>query len=301
MNKVTLAVTQMACSDDINANFEKAEHMVSMAAEQGAQIVLLQELFTTQYFCKDQNPKFFDLAHEVAGHPVLERMSSLAKKLSVVLPVSFFEKANRAYFNSVMVIDADGERLGTYRKSHIPHDPGYWEKYYFNPGDTGFKVWETRYAKIGVGICWDQWFPECARAMVLKGADVLLYPTAIGSRPNDLSYDSSGGWQRVMQGHAVANYVPVCASNRVGTEEGEGCTLNFYGTSFIAGKTGEILVQADRSEETVLTASIDLEEKSNALRYYGRFRDRRPSLYKSLLTLDGCTKPENTKKDQICF
>src|SRR4051794_21828987 len=215
MRNVTLAATQTACGWDRDENVATAERLVRHAAGEGAQIVLLQELFETPYFCQDQKQEFFALASPVEDHPILRRMSALAAELQIVLPVSFFERANNAYFNSLAMIDADGRVLGIYRKSHIPDGPGYHEKYYFNPGDTGFRVWHTRHGCLGVGICWDQWFPEAARVMVLMGAEILLYPTAIGSEPQAPGYDSSGHWQRVMQGSAAANMVPVIASNRV--------------------------------------------------------------------------------------
>ena len=257
------------------------------AAAAGARIVLLQELFETPYFCKDQRRESFGLARPADGHPTLERMGRLAAELGIVLPVSFFERANNAYYNSVMVIDADGRRLGLYRKSHIPDGPGYQEKYYFNPGDTGFRVWDTAYARIGAGICWDQWSPECARAMALMGADLLFYPTAIGSEPQDASLDSRDHWQRVMQGHAGANMTPLVAANRIGREQGESCAVTFYGSSFIAGPLGEKVAEAGRDEEAVLTAAFDLGRIRTARAAWGFFRDRRPELYTPLLTLDG--------------
>lgn len=287
MSKITVAVTQMSCSTDMALNIEKAESFVRRASKKGAQIILLQELFLTHYFCKDQLSEYFDYAQEAEGHPVLDQMSKLAKELSVVLPISFFEKANNAFFNSIMVIDADGSRLGIYRKTHIPNDPGYWEKYYFSPGDTGFKVWDTKYGKIGIGICWDQWFPECARAMALMNADILLYPTAIGSSPLDKDDDWASHWQRVMQGHAAANIIPVCASNRVGFEKGESCDLTFFGSSFITDETGEKIVEANREEETILTASFDFEAIRKLRWEFCLFRDRRPELYSILLSKDG--------------
>jgi N-carbamoylputrescine amidase len=221
------------------------------------------------------------------GHPAVERFRSLAQELGVVLPVSVFERANNAYYNSVVMVDADGAVLGSYRKSHIPEGPGYHEKFYFSPGDTGFKVFDTKFAKVGVAICWDQWFPEAARCMTLMGAEVLLYPTAIGSEPQDASLDSAGHWQRTMQGHAAANIVPLVASNRIGTEKGDQYTMTFYGSSFIASPTGEKLAEADRSSETVLTATFDLDEVNRYRRAWGVFRDRRPDLYFPLLSLDG--------------
>jgi N-carbamoylputrescine amidase len=223
----------------------------------------------------------------VAGNPVLARFSALARELGVVLPFSFFERAHNAYFNSLAMIDADGSLLGIYRKSHIPEGPGYHEKYYFSPGDTGFRVWKTRYGVLGVGICWDQWFPEAARCMALMGAEVLLYPTAIGSEPHDASIDSRDHWQRCMQGHAAANLMPLVASNRVGTERGQKYEMTFYGSSFIADPTGAKVVEADRSSETVITATFDLDAARAQRHAWGVFRDRRPELYAPILTLDG--------------
>ncbi|HYH39217.1 MAG TPA: N-carbamoylputrescine amidase [Azospirillum sp.] len=290
MRTVTVAATQMACTWDRAANVERAEALVREAAGRGAQIVLLQELFETPYFCKDQKPELFDLAAPAEDHPVLARMSALAAELGVVLPVSFFERANTAFYNSLAVIDADGRVLGVYRKSHIPDGPGYQEKYYFSPGDTGFQVYRTRYATIGAAICWDQWFPESARIMALKGAELLFYPTAIGSEPQDASLDSRDHWTRVMQGHAGANLVPLVASNRVGREEAESCGITFYGSSFIAGPTGELVAQADRESRTVLTATFDLDALARQRAAWGVFRDRRPEFYGPLLTLDGQTR-----------
>ncbi|MFA7416496.1 MAG: N-carbamoylputrescine amidase [Rhizobium sp.] len=288
MATVTVAATQMACSWDRNDNIARAERMVREAATRGARIILLQELFETPYFCQDQRSEFFDLAAPFENNPLVLHFSRLAAELGVVLPVSFFEKAGPAFFNSVAIIDADGKILGRYRKSHIPDGPGYTEKYYFSPGNTGFKVWNTRYARIGVGICWDQWFPEAARAMVLKGAELLFYPTAIGSEPQDPTLDSSAHWQRVMQGHAAANIAPVIASNRIGTEPGKaGTEITFYGSSFIAGQTGEKLAEADRASETVLTATFDLDGIARQRQAWGLFRDRRPELYSPLMTMDG--------------
>jgi len=285
--KVTLAATQFACSPDAAANLDKAEHAVRAAAARGAQVILLQELFETPYFCKDHLASHFELARPVAGHAVLERFRGLARELAVVLPLSFFERAHNAHFNSLAMIDADGALMGVYRKSHIPEGPGYHEKFYFSPGDTGFRVWPTRYGVLGAGICWDQWFPEAARCMVLMGAEVLLYPTAIGSEPHDPRIDSRDHWQRCMQGHAAANLVPLVASNRVGVERGQNCEMTFYGSSFIAGPTGEKLAEADRTEETVITATFDLEAVRAQRHAWGVFRDRRPELYAPILSLDG--------------
>ena len=285
--KVTLAATQFACSTVAAENLDRAEHMVRGAAGKGAQVILLQELFETPYFCKDHLASHFELARPLAENPVLERFQALARDLQVALPYSFFERAHNAYFNSLAMIDADGRLLGVYRKSHIPEGPGYHEKYYFSPGDTGFRVWRTRYGVLGVGICWDQWFPESARCMALMGADVLLYPTAIGSEPHDPDIDSRDHWQRCMQGHAAANVMPLVASNRIGTEQGEKCAITFYGHSFIADHTGEVVAQADDHTESVLTATFDLEAVRRYRHAWGVFRDRRPELYGPLLTLDG--------------
>jgi N-carbamoylputrescine amidase len=297
MREVRLAATQMACDWDREKNVANAIDLVRESAGQGAQIIQIQELFETPYFCADQKEELFSLAHPVEEHPLLERMSKLAAELQVVLPVSFFERANGAYFNALAIIDADGSHLGTYRKSHIPDGPGYQEKYYFNPGNTGFLAWKTRYATIGTAICWDQWFPEAARAMCLKGAEVLLYPTAIGNELHgeieDLtaSGDSMRSWQRVMQGHAAANVVAVVASNRIGTETSDSGKLTFYGSSFIADQHGELIAEASRDKREVVTATVDLDRMRANRASWGLFRDRRPDLYRDLLTLDGETPP----------
>jgi len=287
MREVTVAATQMACDWDRDRNVAQAEALVRDAARQGASIVLLQELFESPYFCKDQVAKHFSLAQPIEGHPLVARMSRLASELGVVLPISFFERANNAYFNSLAMIDGDGKVLGLYRKSHIPHGAGYQEKFYFNPGDTGFRVWNTKAGCLGVGICWDQWFPEAARVMVLMGAELLLYPSAIGSEPEQPDYDSCRHWQRVMQGHAGANMVPVIAANRVGRENGESCAVDFYGSSFITDGRGEILEQAPRAGAAVVTARFDLDDLASARAGWGLFRDRRPDLYVEILSLDG--------------
>lgn len=287
MTEVTVAATQMACTWDRAANVANAEALVREAAGQGAQVILLQELFETPYFCKDQKQEHFALAHPVDDHPIIARMATLAAELGVVLPISFFERAHNAYYNSLVVLDADGRNLGLYRKSHIPDGPGYQEKFYFNPGDTGFKVFPTRYATLGVAVCWDQWFPEGARAMALQGADLLFYPTAIGTEPQDGTIDSKDHWQRCMQGHAAANMIPLIASNRVGTEEGDACTLTFYGASFIAGPTGAKVAEAPRDDRAIITATFDLERLRAQRASWGLFRDRRPDLYGPLLSLDG--------------
>jgi N-carbamoylputrescine amidase len=287
MSKVTVAATQMACSWDRDANMARAEKLIREAARRGANVVLIQELFETPYFCKDHSGRHFDLAKPLEDHPAVEHFRGLARELDVVLPVSVFECANNVFYNSLVMVDADGAVLGSYRKSHIPEGPGYHEKFYFSPGDTGFKVFDTRYAKIGAAICWDQWFPETARSLALMGAEILLYPTAIGSEPQDEELDSSAHWQRTMQGHAAANIMPLVASNRIGTEKGENYTMTFYGSSFIASPTGEKIAEADRTSETVLTATFDLEEVRRYRQAWGVFRDRRPDLYYPLLSLDG--------------
>ncbi len=287
---VTLAAVQMAMGDEVDGNVATAERLVRDAAGQGAQIVLIPELFEGHYFCIDQLPEHFERARPIEGHPTVEHFRGVARELGVVLPLSVYERAGQATFNTVVIVDADGSVLGTYRKSHIPDGPGYTEKHYFNPGDTGFRVWETRYATIGVAICWDQWFPESARAMALLGAEFLFYPTAIGSEPPDPSWDSSGHWQRVMQGHAGANLMPLVASNRVGIEHGAGeRSITFYGSSFIADNTGAKVAEADREHEAVLVASFDRDELRRTRAAWGLFRDRRPDLYGPLMTLDGAT------------
>ena len=287
MREVTLAATQMTCSKNSSENIDKAESIIRKAAGMGAQIILIQELFESTYFCMDQKDELFGLAKPFENNPTLEKMSKLASELKVVLPVSFFEKANRAHYNAIAVINADGNILGKYRKSHIPDGPGYQEKFYFNPGDTGFKVWDTAYAKIGIGICWDQWFPEVARIMALKGAEVLLYPTAIGGEPEDDGFDSSDMWQRAMIGHSAANQIPVVASNRIGTEQGEEISNYFYGRSFITNHVGDKIAEAGRDKEEVLIGKVNLDEAENLRNVWGVFRDRRTDLYSDLLRLDG--------------
>ena len=282
MRQVTLAATQFACSWDIDDNIAKAEALVRSAARDGAQIIVLQELFQTPYFCAEQHSRHFSLAETAPEARVIQHFSNIARELGVVLPVSFYERAGMALFNSVVMIDADGTVLGLYRKTHIPQNPGYEEKFYFTPGDTGYVTFRTRFATIGCGICWDQWFPECARALVLNGAEVLLYPTAIGSEPADPGYDSAGHWQRVMQGHAAANMVPVVASNRVGTENEGKTPISFYGSSFIADATGATLAQADRSSDTHITATVDLDALRDFRAGWGTWRDRRPETYAAL-------------------
>ena len=287
MRTVTVATTQMACGWDKQQNIDTATELVTKAAKAGANIVLLQELFETHYFCQVHDFDYFKMATSVADNAAINHFKALAKELDIVLPISFYEKSGNTFFNSVTVIDADGEILGTYRKTHIPDGIPYAEKFYFTPGDTGFKVWDTKYAKIGVGICWDQWFPECARSMALMGAELLFYPTAIGDEPT-LGIDSKGHWQRCMQGHAAANLMPVIAANRIGTEtisqNGNDSTLEFYGSSFITDGRGEIIQEASKDKKEVLTATFDLDELAIARRQWGVFRDRRPSMYGTLLT-----------------
>lgn len=284
---VKVAATQMHCTMDVEENIQRAEALVRRAADQGAQVILIQELFETLYFCQKEKPEFYNLATTLEQNPAVARFQSLAKELGVVLPVSFYQRKNNALYNAMAMVDADGSILGVYRKSHIPDGPGYEEKYYFNPGDTGFRVWDTRFGRIGVGICWDQWFPEAARIMALQGAELLLYPTAIGSEPESPEVDSKDHWQRCMIGHAACNLVPVVASNRIGREEIDDGVLDFYGSSFIAGPTGALLACADRSTEDVLVAEFDLDRLMEQRLEWGLFRDRRPDLYGPLLTLDG--------------
>ncbi len=288
---LSVAATQMTCSWDLPANLERAEKLVREAAARGAQVILIQELFEAPYFCIEQDARHFELATTVEDNPAIRKFRALAQELGVVLPCSWFERANRAFYNSLAMIDADGSLLGVYRKSHIPNGPGYQEKTYFNPGDTGFRVWDTRYGRLGAGVCWDQWFPEAARSMALMGAELLLYPTAIGSEPPPaIALDSSGHWQRTMQGHAAANMVPVIASNRIGTEhatQDPSLEITFYGHSFIADHTGAILCEADDHSETVLVHEFDMQAISEYRTAWGLYRDRRPDLYQTLATLDG--------------
>ncbi len=286
---VTLAATQLACSWDLDDNIQKAEEQVTAAAEDGAQIILLQELFQTPYFCLEQKFQYFDLARPLDEDKAVAHFRVLAKQLGVVLPISYYERAGKAYYNSLAIIDADGEMLWNYRKTHIPQAPGYEEKFYFNPGDTGFRAIKTKHATIGCGICWDQWFPETARSLALKGAEVLFFPTAIGSEPQNVAIDSAGHWQRTMQGHAAANLTPLVASNRVGTESEGKTSGEFYGSSFIADHLGAKVAEANRVDETYLTASFDLDEIEEYRRAWGIFRDRRPEMYETVRTLDGQT------------
>jgi N-carbamoylputrescine amidase len=287
MTTMTVAAIQMSMADDVATNVATAERLVRAAAKQGAQIILIPELFESHYFCKDQRVEDLERARPIDDHPTIAHFQKVAQELSVVLPISVFERSNNVLFNTVAIVDADGSMLGIYRKSHIPDGPGYTEKYYFSPGDTGFRVWETMHGVIGVGICWDQWFPETARSMALLGAEVLLYPTAIGSEPPNPSWDSSGHWQRVMQGHAGANVMPLVAANRTGLEVGVNNEITFYGSSFIADATGAKVAEANREEETVLIASFDRDQLRTMRNAWGLFRDRRPELYFLLVTLDG--------------
>ena len=290
MNETTVAAIQMKMSANPAENLKRAEVLVREAAAQGAQIVLLPELFEREYFCQERRYDYLDFALPVSENPAVTRMMAVAKELSVVIPVSFYERDGNCQYNSVAMIDADGSLLGVYRKTHIPDDHYYQEKFYFTPGNTGFRVFETRYGLVGVGICWDQWFPEAARAMALLGADIILYPTAIGSEPI-LTTDSQPHWRRTMQGHAAANILPVVAANRVGKETvepslengGQKSALVFYGSSFLTDETGEIIAGADRESECVLTARYDFARFRQDRRSWGVFRDRRPETY-ALLT-----------------
>jgi N-carbamoylputrescine amidase len=276
---LTVAVLQTAYGADMKANIAHTEKLVSEAAKNGAQVILPSELFQGLYFCTEQDPKWFETAHPVASHPCVLALQKLAKALKVVIPISFFEKDGPRYYNSVAIADADGEILGVYRKSHIPDGPGYQEKYYFRPGDTGFKAWPTKYGSIGVGICWDQWYPECARAMMLQGAELLLYPTAIGTEPYDGTLDTHKSWQRAMQGHAVSNAVPVVAANRIGIEQIGPAKQRFYGHSFIADHTGELVESFGAKDEGILTHTFNLTEIESYRADWGFFRDRRTDLY----------------------
>ena len=286
MRNVKISATQMPCTWNRQATLAKADHLVREAAQKGANIILLQELFETPYFCQLQKFQYMELATTLEENPAVEHFKKLAKELDVVLPISFFERAGNTQFNSIAIIDADGEILGVYRKTHIPDGLPYAEKFYFTPGDTGFKVWNTKYGRIGVGICWDQWFPETARGMALKGAELLFYPTAIGSEPI-LGCDSMPHWRRCMMGHAACNLMPVIAANRIGTETVEPCAengqqssaLTFYGSSFITDATGEVTEEMDRVSEGFILHTFDLDEIEEERRSWGLFRDRRPEIY----------------------
>jgi len=280
---VTVAALQTDLTDDVSTNVARVTELVRAAAAKGAQIVLPSELFEGHYFCRDQREEHFARARPIAGHPTLAAMADLARELGVVIPVSLFEQDGPEYYNSVVVIDADGRHLGTYRKSHIPDGPGYQEKFFFKPGNTGFMTFATRFATIGVGICWDQWFPECARAMALGGADLLFYPTAIGTEPEEPDFDSKDSWQRVMIGHAIANQVGVIASNRTGVEGDGTAGITFHGSSFICDQRGDKLAELDRTERGVAQATFDLDRLQRSRASMGFFRDRRPELYARLI------------------
>lgn len=278
---VTVAALQTSYGEDMQANIDKTIDLIRQAAAKGAQVILPSELFQGPYFCVTQEERWFTSAHPWREHPAVVQLQPVAKELGVVIPVSIFEKEGPHYFNSMVMLDADGEAMGVYRKSHIPDGPGYQEKYYFRPGDTGFKVWSTRFGRIGVGICWDQWYPESARAMALQGADILMYPTAIGSEPHDAELDTALPWQRAMQGHAVSNVVPVVAANRIGHETLTEAGQTFYGHSFIANHRGD-LVESLTGEEGVLVHTFDLDFLDQYRAAWGFFRDRRPELYGAL-------------------
>lgn len=290
MRTVTVAAVQMQCSKNVDENIKKADKMVREAASKGANIILLPELFERQYFCQERRYEYYDFAKPVEDNDAVKHFKQVAAELQVVIPVSFYEKDGNVLYNSVAVIDADGTVLGVYRKTHIPDDHFYQEKFYFTPGNTGFKVWNTKYATIGVGICWDQWFPETARCMAVKGAEVLFYPTAIGSEPI-IECDSMPHWRRCMQGHAGSNLMPVIAANRIGLEEVKPCkenamqesSLNFYGSSFMTDETGEILEDASRDTEEILIHTYDLDEIAKNRLSWGIFRDRRPECYGDIL------------------
>lgn len=278
---VKVAAVQMQMGMDKSDNIARAIAYVKEAARSGAQIILLPELFEGLYFCKDKDEGYFEWAGALEGHPLIEQFSLLAKTLEVVLPVSYFEKDGDDFYNALVVIDADGRVLENYRKTHIPDGPGYEEKFYFKPGNTGFKVWKTKYADIGVGICWDQWFPETARALTLQGAELIFYPTAIGSEP-EIEVDSQAHWQRVQQGHAAANTVPVIAANRIGQEQGKSCTLTFYGASFMSDHTGAIVSEASREHEEIIYGEYDLKMIAAHRKYWALLTDRRPEMYGKL-------------------
>jgi len=283
---LTLAAIQASYGDDPGANIDKTRGFIREAAAKGAQVVLPSELFQGPYFCVTQEERWFAQAHPWREHPAVTALAPLAGELGVVLPISIFEREGPHYFNSLVMADADGSLMGVYRKSHIPDGPGYQEKYYFRPGDTGFRVWQTRHGRLGVGVCWDQWFPEAARAMTLMGAEALLYPTAIGSEPHDASLDTALPWRRAMQGHAVSNVIPVVGANRTGFEPWEGYPgggQRFYGSSFIADQRGDLVAELGRDEEGVIAAAFDLDFLAAHRAAWGFFRDRRPDLYGALI------------------
>ncbi|AFY73487.1 N-carbamoylputrescine amidase [Synechococcus sp. PCC 7502] len=276
---IAIAALQCALNDDLNTNISRVSELVTQAASQGAQVVLPPELFEGSYFCREEKDIFFDWAYPIDQSPAIAHFRVLAKQLNVIIPLSFFERDRQMYYNSLAMIDSDGEILGIYRKSHIPDGPGYEEKFYFRPGNTGFKVWQTKFGNLGVGICWDQWFPECARAMVLMGADILFYPTAIGTEPEEPTLNTKDPWQRAMIGHAVSNVIPVVAANRIGTEGNQ----TFYGHSFIANQRGDKVAELDDQQSGIITAKFNLGEIRRNRASFGFFRDRRPELY-SILT-----------------
>lgn len=286
MRNVTVAAVQMKCSKSVEKNIAHAEELVRQAAAKGAEIVLLPELFERPYFCQERRYEYYEYAQTAEENPAVRHFSRVAAELGIVIPVSFYEKEVNNTYNSVAVLDADGKNLGVYRKTHIPDDHYYQEKFYFTPGDTGFKVWDTRYGKIGIGICWDQWFPETARGMAVQGAEILFYPTAIGSEPI-LEVDSMPHWRRCMQGHAACNVIPVVAANRIGEEYvepsdengGQKSSLVFYGSSFVTDSTGEIVMQASRDKEEIVYGESDLDENRDLRVSWGLFRDRRPQMY----------------------
>jgi len=276
---VKVSAIQMSMSEHKDSNIAKAIELVRISASNGAQIILLPELFEGLYFCKDMDKKYFSWASPLENNLLIKQFSELAKELNIVILVSYFEKTKDEYFNSLVVIDSDGTVMDNYRKTHIPDGPGYEEKFYFKPGDTGFKVYDTVYGKIGVGICWDQWFCETARALTLMGAEIIFYPTAIGSEP-EIHLDSKEHWQRVQMGHAATNTVPVVVANRIGKEVGESCELNFYGSSFITDYTGRKIAEASRDKEEIIYAEFDLEDNAKQREYWGLLRDRREDLYR---------------------
>ncbi len=278
---VKVSAIQMSMSEDKYSNIAKADSLVREAHKNGAQIILLPELFESLYFCKDKDNKYFSLANQRKNNKLIKHFSALAKELHVVILVSYFEKSKTDYFNSLVVINSDGTEMDNYRKTHIPDGPGYEEKFYFKSGDSGFKVYETAYGKIGVGICWDQWFCETARALTLMGAEIIFYPTAIGSEP-EIGLDSKEHWQRVQMGHAAANTVPVVVANRIGEEIGESCSLTFYGSSFITDYTGAKIAEASRDKEEIIYAEFDLDENQKQREYWGLLKDRRPDMYKDI-------------------
>ena len=280
---IKIGTSQFSCiKDNVKENINKSLDLASKAVSQKVNVFLLQELFQTQYFCSTQNSKFFDLAISFPDNEIFEVFSNFCKHHKIVIPISFFEKYGQNYFNSLIVIDSNGKLSEVYRKSHIPDGPGYNEKFYFTPGNTGFKVFNTEYGKIGCGICWDQWFPECARSMTLMGADILLYPTAIGSEPHDPNINSKLHWQNVMIGHSAANQIPVIASNRIGIETEQDISLTFYGSSFITDHMGNIIKTMDEKSEGIIFQEFDLEEIKKYRQSWGNFRDRRPDLYKKI-------------------